>query len=316
MKFNILITAFPFVNEYKNLKKLFKNDNFNIKVVKTSQSLKEKDLLGLIENIDGVICGDDEFNERVLRKANRLKVLSKWGTGIDSIDLKICKKLNIKVYNTPGAFTESVATQAIALILNFNRKILQNHNNIKKGIWNKLSGSTLINKNVGIIGLGNIGLRIAELLTPFKCNVHGNDIKKISPKKLKKLNLKIKSKNFIYNRSEIIIIATDLNYSTKHLINLKTSKLIKNKPLIVNIARGPIINEKALISLLKKNIITGACLDVFENEPILINSKITKFENMILTSHNAFNTIEEVKKVHINTYKNLILGLKNEKFSK
>ena len=316
MKFNILITAFPFVNEYKKLKKFFKNDNFNIKIVKTTQSLKEKDLLKLIKNIDGVLCGDDEFNKNVLKKANKLKVLSKWGTGLDSIDLRTCKKLNIKVYNTPGAFTESVATQALAFILNFNRKILLNHNNVKNGIWNKPQGSTLINKNIGIIGLGNIGSRISEMLMPFKCKIFGNDIKKINLKKLKKLNLKMKPKSFIFAKSDIIIIATDLNDTTRHLINTKTSKLIKNKPLLVNIARGPIVNEKLLVSLLKKKIITGACLDVFENEPINIHSKITKFKNVILTSHNAFNTTEEVNKVHVNTYKNLVLGLKNEKFKK
>ena len=148
MKLNILITAFPFVNEYKKLKKLFENHNFNIKIVKTNQSLKEKDLLRLVKNIHGVLCGDDEFTEKVLKKANKLRVLSKWGTGIDSIDLKTCKKLNIKVYNTPGAFTESVATQALALIFSFNRKILENHNNIKNGIWNKLEGSTLKDQNI------------------------------------------------------------------------------------------------------------------------------------------------------------------------
>ena len=314
MKLNILITAFPFINEYKKLKKLFGRHNFNIKIVKTNQSLKEKELLRLVKDIHGILCGDDEFTEKVLKKANKLKVLSKWGTGIDSIDLNACKKFNIKVYNTPGAFTESVATQALALILNFNRKILQNHNYIKKGIWNKLKGTTLKDKNIGIIGLGNIGLRIAELLLPFKCKVFGNDIKKIDSKFLNKTNLKIKSKNFIYRKSEIIIIATDLNYTTKHLINFKTSKLIKNNPLLINIARGPILNEKALISLLKKNIIAGACLDVFEKEPLTKNSKLMRFNNVILTSHNAFNTIEEVNKVHYNTYKNLILGLKNEKF--
>jgi D-3-phosphoglycerate dehydrogenase / 2-oxoglutarate reductase len=310
MKFNILITAFPFVNEYKRLRKLFINSNFNIKVVKTTQSLKEKDLLKLVENIDGILCGDDEINEKVLKKANKLKVLSKWGTGIDSIDLEACKKLNIKVYNTPGAFTESVATQALALILNFNRKILQNHNNIQKGIWNKLEGLTLVKKNIGIIGLGNIGLRIAELLVPFNSKVFGNDIKKISKKKLKKFKISFKSKNFIYQKSDIIILATDLNDTTKHLINSKLSKLIKSKPLIVNIARGPIIEEKALIFLLQKKIIKGACLDVFEYEPLTKRSKLTKFNNVILTSHNAFNTKDEVNKVHLNTYKNLISGLK------
>lgn len=310
MKFNILITAFPFVNEYKRLRKLFINSNFNIKVVKTTQSLKEKDLLKLVENIDGILCGDDEINEKVLKKANKLKVLSKWGTGIDSIDLEACKKLNIKVYNTPGAFTESVATQALALILNFNRKILQNHNNIQKGIWNKLEGLTLVKKNIGIIGLGNIGLRIAELLVPFNSKVFGNDINKISKKKLKKFKISFKSKNFIYQKSDIIILATDLNDTTKHLINSKLSKLIKKKPLIINIARGPIIEEKALIFLLQKKIIKGACLDVFEYEPLTKKSKLIKFNNVILTSHNAFNTKDEVNKVHLNTYKNLIIGLK------
>ena len=310
MKFNILITAFPFVNEYKRLRKLFINSNFNIKVVKTTQSLKEKDLLKLVENIDGILCGDDEINEKVLKKANKLKVLSKWGTGIDSIDLEACKKLNIKVYNTPGAFTESVATQALALILNFNRKILQNHNNIQKGIWNKLEGLTLVKKNIGIIGLGNIGLRIAELLVPFNSKVFGNDIKKISKKKLRKFKISFKSKNFIYQKSDIIILATDLNDTTKHLINSKLSKLIKSKPLIINIARGSIIEEKALIFLLQKKIIKGACLDVFEYEPLTKKSKLTKFNNVILTSHNAFNTKDEVNKVHLNTYKNLISGLK------
>ena len=313
MKLNILITAFPFVNEYKKLKKFFKYHNFNIKIVKTNQSLKEKELLRLVTNIHGVICGDDEFTAKVLKKANKLRVLSKWGTGIDSIDLKTCKKLNIKVYNTPGAFTESVATQALALILNFNRKILINHNNIKKGIWNKLEGSTLKDKNIGIIGLGNIGIRIAELLFPFKCKLYGNDIKKIDNKKLEKTNLKIKSKNFIFKKSNIIIIATDLNQTTNHLINFKTSKLFKKNPLLVNIARGPLISERALISMLKKNRISGACLDVFEKEPLKKNSELMKFKNMILTSHNAFNTSEEVNRVHYNTYKNLILGLGNEK---
>lgn len=311
MKFNILITAFPFVNDYKKLRNFFNNHNFNIRVVKTRQSLKEKDLLKLVKNIDGILCGDDEFTEKVIKKASKLKVLSKWGTGIDSIDLNACKKFNVKVYNTPGAFTESVATQALAFILNFNRKILSNHNNIQKGIWNKFEGSTLIKKKVGIIGLGNIGLRIAELLVPFKCQIFGNDIKKINKKKVKKFKISIKNKRFIYQNSDIIILATDLNYTTQHLINLKLSKLIKKKPLLVNIARGPIIEEKALIFLLKKEIIKGACLDVFENEPLAIKSKLKKFNNVILTSHNAFNTVEEVNKVHFNTYKNLILGLKN-----
>ncbi len=310
MKFNILITAFPFVNEYKKLKNLFKKHNFNIKVIKTSQYLKEKDLIKVVENIDGILCGDDEINENVLKKANRLKVLSKWGTGIDSIDLETCKKLKIKVFNTPGAFTESVATQALAFILNFNRKILENDYNIKKGIWNKFEGNTLVGKKIGIIGLGNIGLRIAELLLPFKSKIFGNDIKKINNKKLKNFKINTKSKNYIYKNCDIIIIATDLNISTRYLINNKTSKLIRKKPLLVNIARGPIINDQALILLLEKKIIAGACLDVFEKEPLPLKSKLRKFKNVILTSHNAFNTVEEVNKVHFNTYKNLILGLK------
>ena len=300
MKFNILITAFPFVNDYKKLRNFFNNHNFNIRVVKTRQSLKEKDLLKLVKNIDGILCGDDEFTEKVIKKASKLKVLSKWGTGIDSIDLKACRKFNVKVYNTPGAFTESVATQALAFILNFNRKILSNHNNIQKGIWNKFEGSTLIKKKVGIIGLGNIGLRIAELLIPFKCQIFGNDIKKINKKKAKKSKIIIKNKRFIYQNSDIIILATDLNYTTQHLINLKLSKLIKKKfgeIKFIDIRQADKILSK--ISNKKFIIDKNSCSIYFENI-ISKNNQILNLQDpiYIFKAIKSKNEIRNIKIAH------------------
>ena len=160
---------------------------------------------------------------------------------------------------------------AIAMILSFYRKIIINHNDIKEYLV-KIFRGNLINKKIGIIGLGNIGKKIAQMLQGFETINYVNDIKKINQRFLKKYNLKAKSKKFIFQNSDVIIIATDLNKKSYKLLNKKTFKLLKMKPLIINVGRGKSIDNLALIESLKKKRIIGACLDVFENEPLEKNS--------------------------------------------
>ena len=198
---------------------------------------------------------------------------------------------------------------AVAMILSFYRKIIQNHNDIKNNIWSKYSGETLLNKKIGIIGLGNIGKKIIQMLQGFETTCYGNDLKKINKKFINRYNLRIKNKRFIFQNCNIIIIATDLNRTSYKLLNKKTFKQLKMKPLIVNIGRGGSIDSMALLEALKKKRIIGACLDVFENEPLQKNSRLRKFENCIFTSHNAFNTKDEVEFVHRNTINNIFKGL-------
>ncbi len=147
------------------------------------------------------------------------------------------------------------------------------------------------------------------MLQGFETTCYGNDLKKINKKFINRYNLRIKNKRFIFQNCNIIIIATDLNRTSYKLLNKKTFKQLKMKPLIVNIGRGGSIDSMALLEALKKKRIIGACLDVFENEPLQKNSRLRKFENCIFTSHNAFNTKDEVEFVHRNTINNIFKGL-------
>ena len=306
IKYKILISAIPLVPIFKKYKKFFDTKKYSIDLKKTDQYLNETQLLKIIDKYHGVICGDDEFSKRVLMKASNLKVISKWGTGINSIDLNFAKTKKIKVLNTPSAFSYSVATMAIGMILSYFRKIVDNHNLIKKNKWPKLQGETLLNKKIGVIGVGNIGKKIFEMLMGFETINYANDLKIINRSFLKRHKIKQVSKKKIFRESDILVTASDLNKSSYHLINKKTLKLTKKNVLIVNISRGSLIDNNALIKFLKKNPHSGACLDVFEDEPLKRNSKFLRLKNCMLTSHNAFNTHHEVEKTHRNTINNIL----------
>lgn len=305
-KYKILISAIPLVPIFNKYKKFFDTKKYSIDLKKTDQYLNETQLLKIIDKYHGVICGDDEFSKRVLMKASNLKVISKWGTGINSIDLNFAKTKKIKVLNTPSAFSYSVATMAVGMILSYFRKIIDNHNLIKKNKWPKLQGETLLNKKIGVIGVGNIGKKIFEMLMGFETIKYANDIKIINQSFLKRHKIKQVSKKKIFRESDILITASDLNKSSYHLINKKTLKLLKKNVLIVNISRGSLIDNNALIKFLEKNPYSGACLDVFEDEPLKRNSKFLRLKNCMLTSHNAFNTHHEVEKTHRNTINNIL----------
>lgn len=309
-KYKILISAIPLVPIFNRYKKYFDTRKYLIDLKKTDQFLDENQLIRIIKKYDGVICGDDEFTKKVLMEATNLKVISKWGTGINSIDLDYAKRKKIRVFNTPAAFSYSVATMAIGMILAYYRKIIENHNLIKKNKWPKLLGETLVNKKIGIIGVGNIGKKIFQMLSGFESENYANDLKKIDQKFLKKYNIKQVSKNKIFKKCNIIITAADLNKNSHHLINKNNLSKLKKDVLIVNISRGSLIDNNALISFLKKFKNSGACLDVFEQEPLKKNSEFLNIKNCILTSHNAFNTENEVNNTHLNTINNILKTLR------
>ena len=167
------------------------------------------------------------------------------------------------------------------------------------------------NKNVGIIGFGNIGQKISNLTSKLGMKVFFYDIKKIKIRKNK--YIKKTSKNFLLRNSDVIVVCCNLNKTSKNLIRLRELKLMKKNGGIINVARGKIIDEHSLIKALKLNIISFAGLDVFEEEPLKKNNPLLTMENCILSSHNAFNTLEQVKNVNENTLYNLLKGLKIKK---
>ena len=300
-RFKVLITWRLLIDKFFLFKKFFEKNKILYDLLYTDQYLKEIDLLKIIHRYDGLICGDDQITKKVIDKAKRLKVISKWGTGMDSIDLQYAKKRNIKVFNSPGAFTKQVAQHAVALMFCITRNIYLNHQDIQKGIWSKRICSNLDGKTVGIIGFGKIGKEIKRILSVYKIKFLLNDIKKP--------NINWTTKKKLLKCSDIIFLAVDLNKYSNKLITLKELKVMKSDAILINICRGAVIDNNALIKALKEKMIKAAGLDVFEEEPVRIKSKFLKLDNCILTSHNAFNSEETINIINTKSVRNLISGL-------
>jgi D-3-phosphoglycerate dehydrogenase len=303
-KFKVLITWQSIIKKINIYKKILKKKNISYDCKLSKQCFSSSDLKKYIHKYDGVICGDDEFNSDVLSKAKKLKVISKWGTGIDSIDSVAAKKMGIKVYNVKDAFTDEVATYAVSILLYLTRG-LGELNISKTKRWTKYCGESLIGKNAGIVGHGRIGAKIEKYLKALGCNVFINDIKKIKKNKKNFLTF-----NSILAKCNYILFAVNLNKSSRKMLNFSHKRHLKKKPVIINIARGPVLDEKFIAYCLKKKLINNVGLDVFEKEPIDHKHPFLKMKHGFYSAHNAFNTIESVERTNKQVVENLIKGLK------
>jgi len=305
----ILLSAPYMLMEVDKFRDFFKEHNLDVTVVDVVERMSEQELLEMVADYDGAICGDDPYTRAVLSKAKKLKVISKWGTGINTIDLDAAEEIGIKICNTPNAFSHPVSDTALAFMLDFARNVSANMENIKNGIWQKTRCFTLGEKTLGIIGIGNIGTQVARRANAFGMKILGNDIKPIQPIILEQYNIEMVEKSQIYERADFITIHCDLNEESYHLLNSDTFAQMKRKPYIINTARGGHIEHNAMIHALETGVISGVGLDVFENEPIPVNDKLLTFDNVLLAPHNSNSSPKYWDLVHKNTLRNLIENL-------
>lgn len=313
MRWKVLVTA-PYIQPViDRFRATFAENQIDVIVPPVNERLAEPELLKWVEDVDGVICGDDQFTEKVLRTAKRLKVISKWGTGIDSIDREEAEKLGIVVYNTPNAFTDPVADTVLGYILSFSRQIPWTDSEMRAGKWEKRTCTTLRNKTLGVVGVGNVGKAVIRRALGFGMRVLGNDIREISRDFLKDTGTTMLELDELFGESDFVSINCDLNPTSYHLIGKQELNLMKPTAYLVNTARGPIVDEEALIGALKNRAIAGAALDVFEAEPLPKDSLLRQFENCLLSPHNANSSPEAWEHVHRNTIQNLLNGLQNKR---
>jgi len=305
----ILISAPYMIRERQKVEKMFNGYDVDITWGKVLERLEEEELLSIIENFDGLICGDDRLTQQVFDRAKKLKVIVKWGTGIDSIDSIAAKKRGISVFRTPNAFTEPVADSTLGVILYFSRGIGINNKILKNGGWDKPRGFALFERVVGIIGLGAVGTAVAKRLFPCGTTVLANDIVEKPPDLLNKYKIQMVSKEEIFERADIITLHCDLNTTSYHIINDKAFSKMINSPIIINTARGPLIEENSLIEALKGKVISGAGLDVFEDEPLPKNSPLREMDNVLLSAHNVNSSPACWEYVHKNSVNMLVKGL-------
>ena len=279
-------------------------------VPEVRERMEEADLLRYAGQFDGTLCGDDHYTRRVLEAcAPRLKVISKWGTGIDSIDSEACARLGVRVCRTLNAFTPAVADTAMGYVLAFARRQPWMDREMKAGKWIKLPGRALSECTLGVIGIGNIGKALTRRARAFGMKVLGNDIIEIDPAFISESGIEMTSLEALLSQSDFVSVNCDLNPSSKHLINAARLKVMKRDAVLINTARGPIVDEPALVEALQAKRLAGAALDVFEVEPLPEDSPLRKMDNVMLAPHNSNSSPEAWEKVHWNTIRYLLEGL-------
>jgi D-3-phosphoglycerate dehydrogenase len=247
-----------------------------------------------------VIAGDDAIDRAVLEtgKASGLAAVIKWGIGTDAIDKEAARQLGIAVYNTPGVFSDEVADCAAGYVVNLARGLHVMHASVRSGGWRKVEGTSLRGRIAGVIGLGGIGRATCRRLTAFGMKVIGTDPVTIDPALLAAEGATQVSLDRLLAESDFIVVTCALTPESHHLLSTAAFARMKRGVRLVNVARGPIVDEAALVAALEAGQVATAALDVFETEPLPADSPLRRFDQLMLGTHNGSNTAEAVQRVN------------------
>lgn len=274
------------------------------------ERMEEEDILKYAGQFDGTICGDDRYTARVIEAClPRLKVISKWGTGVDSIDAEACSRFGVKLGRTPNAFTTPVADTVLGYMLAFARRGPWMDKEMKSGRWEKISGKALSECVLGVIGVGNIGKAVTRRAKAFGMKVYGTDVIDVDHVFVNESGIEMTDLDTLLANSDFVSVNCDLNPTSRHLINANTLSKMKSTTVLINTARGPIVDEKALVAALSSGQVGGAALDVFEYEPLPLDSPLLKMDNVMLAPHNSNSSPTAWERIHWSTIKNLVEGL-------
>lgn len=305
-----MVSAPYMIPEIDRFRQWFEDHDMDIFIPDMVERMEEADLLPIIGEFDGVVCGDDRFTENVYKAAKKLKVISKWGTGIDSINKDIAEKYGVTVCNTPDAFSHPVSDTAFAMMLSFSRNLFISDRLMKAGGWQKNKGKTLGEQTLGIIGCGNIGVRMARKAAAFDMRILVYDIRMIADNIKEPYRIEQVGKEQLLREADYISLHCDLNKTSYHILAKEEFSMMKRSAYVINTARGSLIDEKAMVHALEDKQIAGCGLDVYEMEPLPLNSPLRKMDNVILSAHNSNSSPYYWEKVHRNTLNNLYTELR------
>lgn len=287
---------------------LLKSKGFDVSLNQLGRKLAEDETIEAISDTDAVLAGTEVYNQHVLDRVKKLKVISRVGVGLDSIDLPYAENRGIKVLRTKTSPALAVAELSLGLILDLLRKISFQNQQTKKGVWKKQMGSLLNGKTLGIIGLGTIGKTLVEITKGFRlnylaCDLHQDD------EFAKSCKVEYCDLDTLLSRSDVISIHLNLTDQNHGLIDFEHLKKIKPHAILINTSRGQVINEDDLERALKEKVLAGAGLDVFKQEPY--KGPLLNFDNVIVTPHIASYAKEIRVKMEMEAAVNLIKGLKS-----
>ena len=294
---NVLVTCPPMLGMLADFVVPAAEKGIKLVAAQTTQILTEEELTHLLPEYDGWIIGDDPATRRVFEAGVQglLKAAVKWGVGVDNVDFEACHDLRIPITNTPNMFGGEVADVAIGYVIGLARQTFYIDREIRANhAWPKPAGISLEGKVIGIVGFGDIGFITAKRLIGFDVEVKVYDPDVTGDKGL----AHVQRADWPTGLDELdfLIFTCSLNSMNHHMLNAATIKLLKPGTKIINVARGPLIDEQALIAALTSGQLSAAALDVFEKEPLAEDSPLRRMPQCIFGSHNSSNTVESVRR--------------------
>ncbi|HMD90947.1 MAG TPA: phosphoglycerate dehydrogenase [Anaerolineaceae bacterium] len=284
----ILVASVSFCNFSIKQKpgEILKEAGIEIDISDKGKALTETELLSVIEKYDGIIVGTDPMTPKVIQEGKNLKIIAKNGVGYDNIDLKAATAQHVYVTFTPGAVEQTVADSTFAMIFALARNIVLGNIAVRKGEWPRIIGTDVSKKKLGIIGLGRIGKNVVMRSTGFNMDVYAYD-PLIDAAFCEKYGVYSVDLDTVFKTCDIVTVHAPLMESTRHIVNQRTLSLMKPDSILINTARGELVDEQALYDALKEKKIAGAAIDVFSKEPPARDNPLFELENIILTPHIA-----------------------------
>lgn len=305
----VLITTVPFGNKNRQSLDLLEKSKIEYLINPLNRKLTEDELINMINDFDAVIAGTDKITEKVINSTTKLKHISRVGIGVDSVDLIAAKKKGIKVSYTPDVPAPAIAELTIGMMLTLLRSTHVSNLRMHKGEWHRVFGRRLSNVNIGLIGVGRVGVRVIKHLQSFGSpNILANDLSS----SVKELELPVNwvEKEKIFKEADIITLHLPLTKLTKDLVKKNHLMSMKKDAIIINTSRGGIINETDLFNVMKSGHLSGAAVDVFEHEPY--NGPLKEIERCLLTSHMGSMSIDCRTKMEIEATEEVIRFLEGK----
>lgn len=303
----LLLTTTSFQDTPGKHQELLESLGYNIDRLRGP--LKESELLPIIDKYDAVLCGDDEFTEAVIKKgANaNLKVISKYGVGLDQINLDTAKTYDIKVTNCPGVNQVSVAEHVLALMLCFYRNVHLEYNITKSGKWKRYVGHEIRGKRIGVLGFGSVGKETAKISKSLGLEVIAYD-KYIDKEFARAQGIKVaQSIKELITNVDILSLHVPLTKETKGIISIDLLRSNNTENLLViNTARAELIQFETVKQGLEEGILLGYCTDVLDEEPMIPDHPLKDLDNVLITPHIGSRTYQSVERQGIMAVKNLI----------
>lgn len=313
MKWRVLISCPHLQSTIDHYQDFFAKHDVEIELPNVTQQLKESEMLEIIDRFDGAIVGDDEITAKVLEKGRKLKTVVKWGVGLDAVDLKAAQRLGIHISNTPNAFGNEVADVVMGYIILLARQLHKIDQYVRKGKWTQIRGISLTSKTLGVIGLGNIGKAVVKRAKVCGMSVIGHDVFPVSNSFSRESGLCFVDFDELLRVSDFIALCCNLTSSNYHMLSHREFDIMKRGVYIINVSRGALIEEAALVKALENDKVAGAALDVFEQEPLPADSPLRLFDKCIFGAHNSSNTQEAIMRVNELAIQNLLDNLEKSK---